>query len=127
MAIDGFGPSVLTRIHPRFRTPAVAIVFIGALSLLLALTGSFVQLALLSVVARLVTYISTAVAVVVLQRRHGDREGALRLPGGALIPIAATVLSLGLLASASVPNLLAGALALVVGALLYRFWRRDAT
>ena len=126
VANDGFGPRVLTRIHPRFRTPAVAIVFIGALSLLLALTGSFVQLALLSVVARLVTYISTAVAVVVLQRRHGDREGALRLPGGALIPIAATVLSLGLLASASVQNLLAGALALVVGALLYRFWRRDA-
>ena len=126
VANDGFGPRVLTRIHPRFRTPAVAIVFIGALSLLLALTGSFVQLALLSVVARLVTYISTAVAVVVLQRRHGDREGALRLPGGALIPIAATVLSLGLLASASVQNLLAGALALVVGALLYRFWRRAA-
>ena len=126
VANDGFGPRVLTRIHPHFRTPAVAIVFIGALSLLLALTGSFVQLALLSVVARLVTYISTAVAVVVLQRRHGDREGALRLPGGALIPIAATVLSLGLLASASVQNLLAGALALVVGALLYRFWRRAA-
>ena len=126
VANDGFGPRVLTRIHPRFRTPAVAIVFIGALSLLLALTGSFVQLALLSVVARLVTYISTAVAVVVLQRRHGDREGALRLPGGALIPIAATVLSLGLLASASVQNLLAGALALLVGALLYRFWRRAA-
>ena len=126
VANDGFGPRVLTRIHPRFRTPAVAIVFIGALSLLLALTGSFVQLALLSVVARLVTYISTAVAVVVLQRRHGDREGALRLPGGALVPIAATVLSLGLLASASVQNLLAGALALVVGALLYRFWRRAA-
>ena len=126
VANDGFGPRVLTRIHPRFRTPAVAIVFIGALSLLLALTGSFVQLALLSVVARLVTYISTAVAVVVLQRRHGDREGALRLPGGALVPIAATVLSLGLLASASVQNLLAGALALVVGALLCRFWRRAA-
>ena len=126
VANDGFGPRVLTRIHPRFRTPAVAIVFIGALSLLLALTGSFVQLALLSVVARLVTYISTAVAVVVLQRRHGDREGALRLPGGALVPIAATVLSLGLLASASVQNLLAGALALVVGALLDRFWRRAA-
>ena len=126
VANDGFGPRVLTRIHPRFRTPAVAIVFIGALSLLLALTGSFVQLALLSVVARLVTYISTAVAVVVLQRRHGDREGALRLPGGALVPIAATVLSLGLLASASVQNLLAGALALLVGALLYRFWRRAA-
>lgn len=124
LAMDGFGPRALTAIHPRFRTPAVAILVIGVLSLLLALTGSFVQLALLSVVARLFTYIGTAVAVLVLRRRHGDRPGALQLPGGALIPIAATVLSLGLLASASLQNLVAGAIALLLGAVIYRFWRR---
>jgi amino acid transporter len=124
LAMDGFGPRALTAIHPRFRTPAVAILVIGVLSLLLALTGSFVQLALLSVVARLFTYIGTAVAVLVLRRRHGDRPGALQLPGGALIPIAATVLSLGLLASASLQNLVAGAIALLLGAAIYRFWRR---
>ena len=123
LAMDGFGPRALTAIHPRFRTPAVAILVIGVLSLLLALTGSFVQLALLSVVARLFTYIGTSVAVLVLRRRHGDRPDALRLPGGALIPIAATVLSLGLLASASLQNLLAGAVALLLGAAVYRFWR----
>lgn len=124
LAMDGFGPRALTAIHPRFRTPAVAILTIGTLSLLLALTGSFVQLALLSVVARLFTYIGTALAVLVLRRRHGDRPGALQLPGGALIPIAATVLSLGLLASASLQNLVAGAIALVLGAAIYRFWHR---
>ena len=124
LAMDGFGPRALTAIHPRFRTPAAAILVIGVLSLLLALTGSFVQLALLSVVARLFTYIGTAVAVLVLRRRHGDRPGALQLPGGALIPVAATVLSLGLLASASLQNLVAGAIALVLGAAIYRFWRR---
>lgn len=125
VADDGFGPKFLTRIHPRFRTPVPAILVIGVLSLLLALSGSFVQLAMLSVVARLVTYISTALAVIVLQRRHGDREQALRLPGGMLIPVAATLVAVGLLASASVENLVAGALALVAGALIYRFWRRD--
>ncbi|MDG6348100.1 APC family permease [Luteimonas sp. 8-5] len=127
LANDGFGPRSMTRIHPRFRTPVTAIMVIGVLSLVLALSGSFVQLALLSVVARLVTYVSTALSAVVLQRRHGQREGSLRLPGGAVIPVAATVLSLGLLASASVHNLVAGAVALVAGALIYRFWRRDLT
>ena len=126
LANDGFGPRVLARIHPRFRTPVPAILFIGVLSLLLALSGSFVQLAMLSVVARLVTYITTALAVIVLQRRHGDREQALQLPGGMLIPVVATIVSLGLLASASLENLFAGAAALVAGALIYRFWRRPA-
>ncbi len=125
VANDGFGPKFLTRIHPRFRTPVPAILVIGVLSLALALSGSFVQLAMLSVVARLVTYIATAMAVVVLRRRYGDREQALRLPGGILIPVAATVVAVGLLASASAQNLVAGALALVAGALIYRFWRRD--
>lgn len=124
LADDGFGPVVLTRIHPRFHTPAVAIVVVGVLSLALALSGSFVQLALLSVVARLFGYLATSVSVLVLRKRHGHRDGALQLIGGPAIPIAATLLSLALLASAGVDNLLAAAVALVVGALIYRFWRR---
>ena len=121
---DGYGPRWLGAIHPTFRTPAVSIVLIGAISLALALSGSFVQLALLSVVSRLCTYLGTAGSVLVLRRRHGDREGALRLPGGPLIPIAAIVLSLGLLASAQIANLMAAAIALLIGAVVYRLRRR---
>jgi amino acid transporter len=121
---DGYGPRWLGAIHPTFRTPAVSIVLIGAISLALALSGSFVQLALLSVVSRLCTYLGTAGSVLVLRHRHGDREGALRLPGGMLIPVAAIVLSLALLASAQVANLIAAAIALVVGAVVYALRRR---
>jgi basic amino acid/polyamine antiporter, APA family len=124
LAMDGYGPRALARIHPRFRTPAVAIITVGVLSLLLALSGSFVQLALLSVVARLCTYIGTSLSVLVLRRRHGHRDGALHLPGGPLIPIAATLLSIGLLASATAWNLLAGVVALVLGAIVFQFRRK---
>src|SRR3546814_15086960 len=101
MAWDGYGPADLGKIHPRFPTPALAIITFGGLSLRLALSGSFVQLALLSVVARLFTYIGTSVSVLVLSRRYGDREQALHLPGAPLIPIAAPLLSIVLLASSS--------------------------
>lgn len=124
LALDGYGPRALARVHPRFRTPAVAIITLGVLSLVLALSGSFVQLALLSVVARLFTYIGTAVSVLVLRKRHGDQPGAMQLPGGPLIPIVALLLSLGLLASAKVENLIAGAIALVLGAVVYRMRRK---
>ncbi|MGV8923696.1 MAG: APC family permease [Thermomonas sp.] len=123
LASDGYGPRVLARIHPRLLTPVAAIVTVGVLSLALALSGSFVQLALLSVIARLCTYIVTAGSVLVLRRTHDQREGALRLPGGALIPVLAALLAVGLLASASWRNLLAGAIALLVGAVVYRFRR----
>ncbi|MGY0797503.1 APC family permease [Lysobacter sp. A286] len=126
LADDGYGPKALGRIHPRFRTPANAVVAIGVVSLVLALTGSFVELALLSVVARLVTYIGTALSVIVLRRRHGNEPQAMRLPGGVLIPVAATALSVALLASAKLENLIAGAIAILIGAVIYHFRRKPA-
>ncbi|QDI05514.1 amino acid permease [Xanthomonas cerealis pv. cerealis] len=124
LAQDGYGPAFLARVHPRFRTPAAAILLQGVLSLALALSGSFVQLALLSMVTRLFTYIGTAAAVLVLARRYRDRQGALHLPGGPLIPLAALLLALALLLSASWQNLAAAGVALLVGALFYRFPRK---
>ena len=122
LATDGYGPRVLARVHPRYHTPAVAIVVQSSLALALALSGSFVQLAALSVIARLSTYMGTAAAVPFLRKRFAGSGDGFRLPGGALIPGAALLLSLAFVASATVANLLAGALALTVGGIIYRFW-----
>lgn len=124
LAMDGHGPAALARIHPRFRTPAVAIVVFTVVSIALALSGSFVQLALLSVVARLTAYLAVSTALLVLRKKHGKRDNAIRLAGGPVIPIVATLLSIGLLTSAGMSNLIAAAVALIIGALIYRFWRR---
>jgi APA family basic amino acid/polyamine antiporter len=121
LAKDGYGPAFLSRVHPRFHTPAAAIVLQTAIALPLALTGSFIELAALSVVARLSTYLGTAAAVPVLRRKLP--ASAVRLPGGPAIPLAAALLSISLAASAGVHNLLAAAAALVVGAGIYRFRR----
>ena len=43
----------------------------------------------------------------------------MRLPGGPLIPIASLAVCAFLLASATVQNLIAGAIAVAVGAMLY--------
>jgi len=130
LAIDGFGPRALARVHPRFQTPAVAIITQSTLSLVLALSGSFVQLAMLSVIARLATYMGTAAAVPFLRRRfpqQPDQPPGFRLPGGPAIPIAALVLSLAFLASATWQNLVAGAIALLIGVAIYRFTPADRT
>ena len=121
LAADGYGPRVFAAVHRRYQTPAVAICTQSALALVLALSGSFVQLAMLSVIARLATYVGTAAAVPVLRRRMPRRPDAFRLPGGPLVPVAALALSLVFLASTSVANLWAGAAALGVGVVIYRF------
>lgn len=124
LADDGYGPRFLARIHPRFRTPVPAILLQGGIALALALSGSFVQLAVLSMVTRLVGYITTAGSVLVLRRRRGDAPDTLRLPGGPLIPLAALALSLALLFSASATNLLAVGTAMLAGCAIYLLRRK---
>jgi APA family basic amino acid/polyamine antiporter len=102
--------------YPKRHVPFALLIMIA---LILALSGSFVALAKLSIIARLATYIGTAAAVPVLRRRFQDRPDALRLPGGVTIPLAALVVCLGLLASATPADLIAAA-AMLVGILIYR-------
>lgn len=124
LANDGFGPRFLAGIHPRFRTPAAAIVVQTAIALPLALHGSFTGLAALSVVARLVTYLATAAALPILRRKLPARPGSFRLPWGNTIPIAAGLLALAFAANAKLENLLAAGAALLVGGVIFALRRK---
>jgi amino acid transporter len=126
MAQDGFGPVRLANIHPRWRTPHVAIVTHAALALVAAVTGTFVQLVLLSIVARLAMFMSTAAAVPVLRRKLPRTKETIVIPGGPTIPIAALALCLAFLVGAERQNLILGAVALLVGAGVYLLRRRSA-
>src|SRR5579864_5116688 len=123
LARGGYGPRLLGAVHPRFRTPAVAVVAQTAIALPLALSGTFTGLAALSVVARLATYLGTAAAVPVLRRKLGSRPGAFRLPGGPLVPIAAALLCVVFAASTTRRDLVAGAVALAVGLAVWKLRR----
>lgn len=126
LAEDGYGPRWLAAVHPRWHTPHWALLLQSAIALLLAWSGSFVELALLSVIARLATYIGTAASLLVLRPRYGHRPDALQLPGGPLIPLLALAVSLALLASASWKNLAAAGIALLLGTVIFALRRRPA-
>lgn len=99
-------------VHPRFRTPTVAIVIHAIVALVLALAGSFAQLAMLSAVARLTTYLFTCAALPRLRRLGGSFRNPI------IIPILGTIISLALFLSLNKWNFVAAAIALAVGALL---------
>ena len=61
--------SWLGRVHPRFNTPAAAIITYCVVCALLAISGTFKALAILAAASTLVMYLATAIAVLVLRRR----------------------------------------------------------
>jgi basic amino acid/polyamine antiporter, APA family len=104
----------ISYVHPTFRTPTVAIVIHASVALGLALAGSFAQLALLSAVARLATYLATCCAVPRLRKLN---EG-FRTPG-LIVPILGVIVSLTFVMVLDAKRLIAAAIALTVGAVIY--------
>jgi amino acid transporter len=102
-------------IHPRYRTPVVAIVIHVTVAMVLALAGGFATMAKLSAVARLATYLFTCAALPRL-RRIG---AGWHLPGGWTIPILGVLVSLLIVVTLDAGRLTAAAVAAIVGALLY--------
>ena len=138
LAESGRLPRVFTKIHPRYRTPYVAILTQSGLAFALIATDSVLhrvepgalgvaeELALLSVIARLATYIGTCLAVPVLRRKLPRSERAVRLPGGVAIPAAALLVCLMLLAAVEKKVFVAGGIGLAAGALVYVWPKRTA-
>ena len=104
----------ISYVHPRFRPPSVAIVIHVTVATILALGGSFAQLAMLSAVARLSTYLFTCAALPRLRRLN---EG-FRTPG-LIVPVLGTLISLALFFTLNRFNFITAAIAFVVGALIY--------
>ncbi len=89
-------PSWFGVVSERFATPGNSILFMGGLSLALALTGSFEKLAVASSLTRLITYILCISALPIIHRQASEevRAQAYRLKGGYLVPIFALGISI---------------------------------
>ena len=119
LAQTGKLPVVFARVHARYRTPHVAILTQTGLTLLLILSGTAEDLAVLSAMARLATYIGTAASVPILRRRLPARPRTIRLPGGPAIPVAALAICILFLSAATAKNWISAGIALSVGAIIY--------
>jgi amino acid transporter len=115
-------PRFFGYINPVHRTPSNAIWFTSTVALVLALSGSFVYLATVSAVARLVTYTGACAATLALRQKRFEGQvqpSTFTVPLGPLVPLVAILVSVALLAGATRAQLLGGAAALVAGAALY--------
>ncbi len=129
LAEQGDLPAVFGRVHPTYRTPHVAIWFTSIVLVVLALTGSFVFLAAVSAVARLVVYMSACGATLRLRSASmASRVAAAEFvaPGGPIVPIVALAFTSSILVSATTQQLLAGGAALAAGAVLFAIATRGA-
>ncbi|WP_216215909.1 APC family permease [Amycolatopsis aidingensis] len=97
MADSGMLPRWFARVHPRFGTPANAVLFIGLLSALAPLFGRQMLVWLVDAgsLSIIVAYLLVAVTFLVLRRREPELSRPFRLRYGRTAGTLAAVLSLG--------------------------------
>lgn len=120
LARDRMLPAVFGAVHPKYRTPWIAILAQSAVAALLASTGTFIQLLIIANVAVLVLYLLCCVSAYLLQRREVRASGVpFVLPAGPLIPALACLLIIWLLAHAEPRQLLVVAGVLALSTIIY--------
>jgi basic amino acid/polyamine antiporter, APA family len=123
LARDGLLPAWFGLVSRRWHTPSGSILFMGGLGIVLAITGSFTWLAIVSTLARLIVYAASIAALPAAARAAGGRPGA----GTALLMFAGIAVCLWAAFQSRAESwaMLAGLL--VLGLILYAVARRAAS
>ena len=87
-SLDGNLPKVLSKVHAKYKTPHVAVIFFAVVVCVFALSGTFRYLAVFATGSLLLIDLGVSLAVLRLRQRDGlPGAGEFRLPFGPLIPL----------------------------------------
>jgi len=102
LAVDGYLPRPLAAVHGAHHTPHVAIAIQGVIVCAIAITGTYVKLAIMANVAILLVYLACCLAIVRLRQVDaGAADKPFVMPGGRVVPWVAAGLIVALLARAT--------------------------
>jgi amino acid transporter len=129
MAENRMLPTWFANVHPKHSTPDRSILLMGGMALTLALTGSFVKLAIASSVVRLLGYIVCIASLPAIRRNASEeaRQNAFRLRGGYTIPIAGLAICFWLLAQSKQESWIAVSILLGIGWIFFAIesWKKS--
>lgn len=116
-AVDGLFPRIFAQVHPRYKTPHLAIIVQAVTALVASLLGNLGTLVAVSVFFLAVAYAATYASILSFRRR--DPEPAFHLRGGTILPVVGVVFSFYLITQCTTSQIAVGLLLLGVGVPIY--------
>ncbi len=123
MARDKTLPPSFCTVHEQYKTPAYSIIFLGILGFGMAVSGTFVWLAVMSALTRMLGYGVSIASLPLLHKRFKSKRDLFNLRGGFAIPAAALAICFWLALQADWKSWGMAAVFAVVGAALYHLSR----
>jgi APA family basic amino acid/polyamine antiporter len=124
MSRDGLLPTVFSRIHPKFRTPAVATWVAGFAVGIPAGLLDIGTVSNLSNIGTLFAFVLVAIAVLILRYREPERHRSFRAPFGPVFPVLSIIFCVVLMMGLEVMTWMAFFAWLLAGLLIYFFYSR---
>src|ERR1700751_3467440 len=129
MARDGVFFQFSKRLHPSFRTPTGALIFLGTIAALLALSGTYEELYSLFVFAVWIFFALTAIALIRLRVKEPELSRPYRAWGYPLSPLIFLIAAVALTANLWMVRPVRSTLGLLViagGTPFFYRWRKSA-
>jgi amino acid transporter len=123
-AESGMLPRALSRLHPTFHTPWIAILSYVAIIIVLALSGGFRPLAVLASMSLLLVYLAICLAALRIRYSRPLVPGSFRAPGGPTVALVASAVVIWVLAQSSRREVIAMAIFVGASTLYYLVRRR---
>lgn len=128
VARDGYLFKALGEVHPRFHTPALALVIQGAVAILLVLVGgAFRELFSLAIFAEWLFYMVAASTIFVFRRREPEVHRPYRTAGYPIVPMLFVITAAVLLCYTFASNLqdsIGGVVVILLGIPVYLWFAR---
>lgn len=77
----------LASIHPKFKTPYLAIILYASIGFTLASIGGFRQLAVIASASMLLVYFGVCLSVIWLRKKQSSQPGDFKIPFGYTVPV----------------------------------------
>ncbi len=124
MSRDGLLPEMFSRVHPRFRTPAVATWIAG---FLVGIPGGLLDIGTLSDLTNIGTlfaFVLVSLGVIILRYKQPDRHRGFRAPGGLAAPILSVIFCALLMAGLPILTWIRFFVWLILGMIVYWLYSR---
>ena len=115
MAADELLPRVLAKVHPKYKTPYIALFVQSAVTLIAAIFGTISQLIILSVFTLLFCYLLTCISVFPLRKKY--KTGGFKLPW--IFPVLGVVVAVYIMSQCAIYQIIIGSGLILLGIPVY--------
>jgi amino acid transporter len=112
-------PKFFSFIHPKYKTPTWSLLLFMTITILISLNYDFLKAASISAITRVMIYAIVCVTLIILRKKRSEQTQFFKIKYGNVFAILGVLIAIWLLSSAKQNELIAVAIALGIGLVIY--------